>query len=189
MIDMGKIILVIGGSRSGKSSYALDFGQSVPGPRTFIATCPTIDDEMIARIEAHQKERASGNWKTIEQEIDISRALATSKDSNVIVVDCLTLWINNIMYQSKTKLEDLSETYMIKLSNEVINISRILPGMTIFVSNEVGMGIIPGDTQTRLYRDLVGRCNQVFAAGADAVVHMVCGIANFIKGELKDVVT
>ncbi len=71
----------------------------------------------------------------------------------------------------------------------MISVCRKLTGMTIFVSNEVGMGIVPGDKHTRLYRDLVGRCNRVFAAEADAVVLVVCGIANFIKGELKNVVT
>ena len=77
---------------------------------------------------------------------------------------------------------------MEQLANEVIRICRKRRGMTIFVSNEVGMGIVPGDKQTRLYRDLVGRCNQVFAAEADAVVLMVCGIANFIKGERNHVI-
>jgi len=186
---MGKIVLITGGSRSGKSSYALGIGQSVPGPRTFIATCPMIDDEIKVRIELHRRERLSGNWKTIEQQTDIAKTLETLKESAVILVDCLTLWVNNIMYRAKTESEDLSEAYMEQRSNEVINMCRKLSGMTIFVTNEIGMGIVPEDKHTRLYRDLLGRCNQTIAAEADAVVLVMCGIATFIKGELKDVIT
>lgn len=185
---MGKIILVTGGSRSGKSRYALDFSKSVAGPRTFIATCPVTDDEMKMRIEAHQRERSSENWETIEQQTDIAKALETVKDTAVVIVDCLTLWANNIMYRTSSELEDLSEADIEQLSNEVIQICRKRQGITIFVTNEVGMGIVPGDEQTRLYRDLIGRCNQVFAANADAVVLMVCGIANYIKGDFENVI-
>lgn len=113
--EMGKILLVTGGSRSGKSSYALEIGQSVPGPRTFIATCPMTNDEMKMRIEAHRRASLSGNWKTIEQQIDIGEALETVKESAVILVDCLTLWVNNIMYRAKTESEDLSKAYMEQL--------------------------------------------------------------------------
>jgi len=186
---MGKIILVTGGSRSGKSSYALKVGQSMPEPRKFIATCPMADEEIKMRIEAHQRERLSGNWETIEQQTEIGEALETVDASAVILVDCLTLWVNNLMYRAKTELENLSEAGMEKLSAEVIRICRKRQGLTIFVSNEVGMGIVPEDKQTRLYRDLVGRCNQVFATEADAVALVLCGIANFIKGGLKDVIT
>jgi len=185
---MGKIVLVTGGSRSGKSSYALAVGQSLPRPRTFIATCPVTDDEMRMRIEAHQRERSPENWETIEQQTDIGDVLKTVKESAVVVVDCLTLWVNNILYRANTESVDPSEADMERLAKEVIRICRKREGMSIFVSNEVGMGIVPGDKQTRLYRDLVGRCNQVFAANADAVVLMVCGIANVIKGELKHVI-
>lgn len=186
---MGKIILVTGGSRSGKSSYALGIGQSVPGPRKFIATCPVTDDEIKMRIDAHKHERLSGNWETIEQQTEIGEVLETVENSAVILVDCLTLWVNNLMYRAKTELENFSEAGIENYSSEVIRICRKRQGISIFVSNEVGMGIVPGDKETRLYRDLVGRCNQVFATEADAVVLVVCGIANFIKGELNDVIT
>ncbi len=186
---MGKIILVTGGSRSGKSSYALEVGQSVPGPRLFIATCPMTDDEMKTRIEAHQRERLPGNWKTIEEQTKIGKVLETVEESAVVLIDCLTLWVNNLMYRNEKEFENITEEDMEEFSSEVIRKCRKRKGITIFVSNEVGMGIVPGDKQTRLYRDLVGRCNQAFATEADAVVLVVCGIANFIKGELNDVIT
>ena len=99
---MGKIILITGGSRSGKSSYALSVGQSVPGPRTFIATCPVTDDEIRMRIEAHQRDRSHGNWETIEQQTEVGEVLKTVNESAVVLVDCLTLWVNNILYRAKT---------------------------------------------------------------------------------------
>lgn len=185
---MGKIILVTGGSRSGKSSYALAIGQSAPEPRTFIATCPVTDDEISARIKAHQRERSSKHWETIEAQTEIGEVIRTVKGSNTVLIDCLTLWVNNIMYQVNTEIEDLSEADIKQLSDEVIRICRERRGITIFVTNEVGMGIVPEEKQTRLYRDLVGRCNQVFASNADAVVLMVCGIAHIIKGEFENVI-
>ena len=186
---MGKIILVTGGSRSGKSSYALEVGQSLPGPRKFIATCPMTDDEIKMRIEAHQRERLSGNWETIEQQIEIGEALEKVEVSAVILVDCLTLWVNNLMYRNEKEFENITEEDMEEFSSEVIRKCRKRKGITIFVSNEVGMGIVPGDKQIRLYRDLVGRCNKAFTTEADAVVLVVYGIASFIKGELNGAIT
>lgn len=184
---MGKIVLVTGGSRSGKSAFALKVAQSVPGPRTFVATCPVTDDEMEQRIRAHKKERSADNWVTIERQTEIGNAIQTVMESGVVLIDCLTLWVNNLMYRAENESSKLSETDIARVADEVIEICRKRRGISIFVTNEVGMGIVPGDQQTRLYRDLVGRCNQVFAANADTVVLMVSGIANIIKGELEDV--
>lgn len=181
--NMGKILLVTGGSRSGKSAYALKVGQAVSGPRTFIATCPLTDDEMKRRIEAHQLERSSGNWKTVEEQVALGEALEREKTAAVVIVDCLTLWVNNILYETQKTTENLTEATMTKRSRELLYACRNLPGLIIFVTNEIGMGIVPENKQTRLYRDLIGRCNQTIAAGADAVVMVICGIATFIKGK------
>ncbi len=130
---MGKIILVTGGSRSGKSSYALEVGQSVPGPRLFIATCPMTDDEMKTRIEAHQRERLPGNWKTIEEQTEIGKVLETVEESAVVLIDCLTLWVNNLMYRNEKEFENITEEDMEEFSSEVIrkcpvaSIARIPP--------------------------------------------------------------
>lgn len=179
---MGKIILVTGGSRSGKSSYALALGESLPGPRTFVATCPVTDDEMARRIDAHRRERGADAWDTVEEEVALADALAAAAGSGVVLVDCLTLWVNNIMYRASLAGGRTDEAEVETLSRGVLDAARRSDGTVVFVTNEVGMGIVPADAETRLYRDLVGRCNATIAAGADAVALVVCGIANIIKG-------
>lgn len=179
---MGKIIFITGGSRSGKSDYALNLGESVPPPRTFVATCPKTDEEMERRIIAHQKKRAASSWETLEETTDLPAAMRRARNSNVIIVDCLTLWINNLMYEAQAENKEITEEDVSQDVSKAIDVCREIGATVIFVSNEVGMGIVPGDANTRLYRDLVGRCNQMFAEAADAAVLMVCGIPQIIKG-------
>lgn len=181
---MGKIILVTGGARSGKSSYALGLGRAMPGPRVFIATCPVTDDEMERRIEKHRRERGGGEWETVEEGTDLAGAIRGAEGAAVIVVDCLTLWVNNLIYEAEKESREVTEEEVAALSAEVIGACRDVSGTVIFVTNEVGMGIVPGDGVSRRYRDLVGRCNQTIAAGADAAALVVCGIATIIKGEI-----
>lgn len=192
---MAKIILVTGGSRSGKSAFAQQLAESLSATRIYLATCPVVDGEMAERIEKHRRDRQDRHWLTIEEETDLAGALdrgvrkgreegeGNKQREGVILVDCLTLWINNLLYQAERQGASLSEEDIVAVSQEVLQAGRSYEGTTIFVSNEVGLGIVPDHFSGRLFRDLAGRCNQVFAREADAVVFMVSGIPMWIKGK------
>ena len=178
---MAHIILVTGGARSGKSAYARRLAESIPGPRAFIATCPAIDEEMRQRIQRHQESRRRAKWRTIEAPLDLAYALADAKSYDVVLVDCLTLWVNNLMYDAKQTGREVYEDGIAHRSQELLAACAKLDGTVIFVTNEVGMGVVPDNALARRYRDLVGRCNQVIAESADLVTLVVCGVAMDIK--------
>lgn len=196
---MAEIILITGGSRSGKSTFAQQLAESLSETRIYLATCPVIDGEMADRIEKHRIARQDRSWQTIEEEIDLVGALGQGEGvwegrrkgegekqmQGVILVDCLTLWINNLLYQAERRGASLSEEDIVAASQEVLQAARSREGTVIFVSNEVGLGIVPDHFSGRLFRDLAGRCNQVFAREADAVVFMVSGIPMWIKGSAE----
>lgn len=181
---MATIILITGGSRSGKSAYAQRIAESRPGERAYIATCPVIDEEMAERIKKHRQARKQG-WSTIEETENLVAAFHTAKGSQTILVDCLTLWVNNLLYKAESANTTLNEEEMTARSLEVLEACKGLPGTVIFVTNETGMGIVPADPQSRLFRDLAGRCNQIIAGSADSVIMMISGIAVTIKGDIK----
>ena len=178
---MRQIILVTGGGRSGKSSWAQKTAESISPRRVFIATCPVIDDEMRERIRKHREAREERNWHTIEEPLDIAGAIDSSHDFPVALIDCLTLWINNLMYRAEKDSVVITETDIVMECRRVIDAAKRHPGAVLFVTNEVGMGIIPENTQARLYRDLAGRCNQVMAEASGRVVLMVSGLPMEIK--------
>jgi adenosylcobinamide kinase/adenosylcobinamide-phosphate guanylyltransferase len=180
---MARIILITGGSRSGKSIYAQNIAESTSGIRTYIATCPYLDEEMTERIRKHREARESSCWQTIEEMVDLAGALQKSKESQVILVDCLTLWINNLLYEAEQHGEYLNEEAIGTRCREVLDVCDDLPGTVIFVTNEVGMGIVPENSASRLYRDIAGRCNQIIAGRADSVIFMISGLPMNIKGE------
>jgi adenosylcobinamide kinase/adenosylcobinamide-phosphate guanylyltransferase len=180
---MARIILITGGSRSGKSTHAQHIAESISGTRTYIATCPYIDEEMTVRIRKHREARESSCWQTIEETIDLAGALQKLKESRVILVDCLTLWINNILYDAEQHGKSFNEEAIGARCREVLDVCDGLPGTVIFVTNEVGMGIVPESPSSRLYRDIAGRCNQIIAGRADVVVFMISGLPLKIKGE------
>jgi adenosylcobinamide kinase/adenosylcobinamide-phosphate guanylyltransferase len=179
---VARIILITGGSRSGKSTYAQRIAESISGIRVYIATCPYIDEEMEKRIRKHREARQASVWQTIEEKTDLTGALRRSKESQVILVDCLTLWVNNLMYEAEQRGERLSEEVINTLSKEVVGVCSDLPGTVIFVTNEVGLGIIPDNPASRLFRDIAGRCNQIMASHADSVIFMISGLPMIIKG-------
>jgi adenosylcobinamide kinase/adenosylcobinamide-phosphate guanylyltransferase len=178
---MAKVILVTGGSRSGKSAYAQKLAEEIDGPRAFLATCPVVDDEMAERIRKHQNARGEADWHTIEESTDLAGALRNATDCGVILVDCLTLWINNLMYERSRKHWEVTEEDIEVICADVLDACSELSGTVIFVTNEVGMGIVPGDPLSRRYRDLVGKCNQIIAAAADGVILVTCGIPLTLK--------
>lgn len=172
---MAYIVLVTGGSRSGKSRYAAKTGEALDGPRAFVATCPLIDEEMNERIRKHREERKRFDWQTIEEPVELAAALRKTLGFNVRIVDCLTLWVNNLMYRAEQSLTRIDEDEISRKCEELLTISADLNGTIIFVTNEVGMGVIPDNPASRLFRDLVGRCNQTMAHGADEVTLLACG--------------
>lgn len=178
---MAYIILVTGGSRSGKSQYASQLAESLSGSRAFVATCPVIDQEMRARVDRHIQERAQANWYTIEELTELTEALRRAQAFSIVVLDCLTLWVNNLMYYSEKSASQISEEDITRKCLELLKVSNEHKGTIIFVTNEVGMGIVPENPAARLFRDLVGRCNQTMAEGANEVTLLACGLPIQLK--------
>ena len=177
---MANVVLITGGSRSGKSSYALQLGEGLPGPRAFIATCPPIDEEMAERIRKHRESRDPEVWETIEEPINLAGALQAGTGYKTVLVDCLTLWLSNMMYSGSDlqNEEDVSDR-----CRRLLEACHQRDGTVILVSNEVGMGIVPDNPVGRRFRDLMGRCNQIIASEADKVILMACGLPIYLKRE------
>ncbi len=181
---MGNLILVTGGSRSGKSDFAQETAEAFLPPRLFMATCRVCDKEMEARVQRHRERRNPADWRTVEEPLDLAGALSRAGDSTVVLVDCLTLWINNLLYDAECRGECATDGEIAEQCRHVIAAGRAAKGTVIFVSGEVGMGIVPDNPLARLYRDCVGTCNQMAAAAADAVALVASGIPLMLKGAL-----
>jgi adenosylcobinamide kinase/adenosylcobinamide-phosphate guanylyltransferase len=169
-------ILVIGGCKSGKSRHALALAAAVTPPRKlFIATCVPGDDEMQRRVARHQAERGP-EWRTLEEPLGLAEAIrAHSGQTDLILVDCLTLWLSNLMLADEPLdgLDRRLEELMAALANA--------PCPVILVSNEVGAGIVPENRLARRFRDAAGTMNQTVAAGVDRVTWVVAGIPVTVK--------
>ena len=166
------IRLVLGGARSGKSRYAEGLGAAY-GERIYIATSEVIDAEMRVRIAAHRDQRGPG-WTTIEAPFELTAALggAAAAPGRFVLVDCITLWINNLIYSGRNVEEAVAE------------LCAALSGIkadVVMVSNEVGLGIVPDNALARAFRDLAGRANQTIAAAADEVVFIAAGLPLKLK--------
>ena len=176
---MGKrLIFISGGARSGKSRFALDYANRHFSKKLYLATCGVLDEEMVQRVENHKKMRGP-EWKTVEEPIGIIDKINEYGDKvEVILLDCITLWLSNLL------MRQISDA---KIMNEVDRfIKTIKQNQTSFiiVSNEVGMGIVPTDSLGRRFRDLQGMANQKIAEVAETVVLMISGIPMFLKGGL-----
>jgi adenosylcobinamide kinase/adenosylcobinamide-phosphate guanylyltransferase len=171
-----KDILVIGGCRSGKSSQALKLAdQFSDNIRIFVATCVPYDDEMKERVARHQKER-DNTWRTVEEPINLHKAITEhGRSSDLILVDCITLWISNLIL--KTSRLD----YILENLQKLIDAVKKAESSVIMVSNEVGTGIVPENGLSRMFRDAAGFANQHIAAAVDQVIWMVAGIPVKIK--------
>ena len=181
---MGRIILVTGGSRSGKSLYAQQLAESIHPKRLYVATCPIIDPELSERVRRHKEQRAGRNWDTIEEQTGLRQAVERAGPDGVILIDCLTLWVNNLMYHARQKGHEVSEEDVAQLCSELCACCRASAADVIMVGNEVGMGVIPDNHDARHFRDLSGRCNQCIADEADEVAFMVSGLPLFLKKAL-----
>lgn len=178
---MARVILVTGGSRSGKSDFARRTAEALPGKRAFVATCPVTDEEMALRIQKHREERSLSNWETIEEPVNIADVLRKAPEFDVFIVDCLTLWINNLLYEAAQKGRNLTEDEIARMCRDLLEACSEISGTVIFVTNELGSGIVPESPVARLYRDLVGRCNQIIAREADNVTMVACGLPFNLK--------
>ncbi|MEW6187170.1 MAG: bifunctional adenosylcobinamide kinase/adenosylcobinamide-phosphate guanylyltransferase [Thermodesulfobacteriota bacterium] len=171
-----RLTLITGPVRSGKTRLALEIARSFPPPRLYLATAQALDDEMAERIHRHRQERGS-DFQTIEEPLQISHRLQEFQDPySVIVVDCLTLWLSNVLGAGGEGLE--FQEIMGGLTGVLRN--RSIP--LILISNEVGWGIVPENTLARTFRDLSGRLNQSIAQIADRVILMVAGLPLVMKG-------
>ncbi|MFZ5799531.1 MAG: bifunctional adenosylcobinamide kinase/adenosylcobinamide-phosphate guanylyltransferase [Desulfobulbus sp.] len=179
---MARITLISGGSRSGKSAFAQRLAEEQPGSRLFLATCPVTDPEMELRILRHVRDRQKGNWSTLEEQVDLAGQLRLAHRFDTVLIDCLTLWINNLMFEAAGGKKALDEDRVRAETEQVLTAAREHPGEVIMVTNEVGLGIVPDNPDARLYRDLIGRCNQCAGIAADRVYLVSCGIPIQIKG-------
>jgi adenosylcobinamide kinase/adenosylcobinamide-phosphate guanylyltransferase len=176
---VSEIILITGGARSGKSRHAQQLAESLSGKRLFVATCPVTDEEMGQRIERHRLDRQEAGWQTVEETVNLVQVLKDNSEYEVVLIDCLTLWINNLLFTDGAN--ELSEEMVSSKVHKVVEACAARAGVVIMVTNEVGMGIVPENPLARRYRDLAGRCNQEVAAAADKVVMTTCGIPTSIK--------
>ena len=178
---MGRLILITGGSRSGKSDYALGAAEAIHGPHAFVATCSAEDNEMRERIKKHQESRDSSVWSTIEEPLRLTGVLRNNGHFQVFLIDCLTLWVSNMMFDASKRGQTLSEAEVADRVSELLQVVSEISATTICVTNEVGWGIVPEDPVSRLFRDVVGRCNQIVAGAADEVILVSCGIPLKLK--------
>ncbi len=175
---MNRIVLITGGARSGKSAFAQDYAEAQAEERIYIATSPPcLDAETAGRISRHQEERRGRGWQTVEEEMETAAVIKQAAAGAVILLDCLTMWVSNLQWRGRVVDEVGISAYCEKL----ITACRGREGVVVLVSGEVGCGIVPEKVEVRMYRDLLGRCNQLIGAAADEVFMVSCGIPLQIK--------
>lgn len=181
---MSKLILVTGGARSGKSSYAENILRKVDGEILYIATSIPFDDEMKDRVKKH-RERRPLNWHTYEGYKNLGKAFnEMGKKYNGVLLDCVTIMVTNLMFDgasdevenlSADALNDLEEKILAQIE-EFLKAAEKSDAVTVMVTNEVGDGIVPENKLARIFRDIAGRTNQYIASKCDEVYLVVCGI-------------
>jgi adenosyl cobinamide kinase/adenosyl cobinamide phosphate guanylyltransferase len=155
------LVVFVGGARSGKSRLALE---RAVAPVVFIATGEALDDEMAERIEQHRAERPA-EWQTVEEPVELERALAEAPAGATAIVDCLSLWVANVFETQPVE----------ELAARAASTAAERDGLTIAVTNEVGLGIVPDNALARAYRDALGRVNAIWADEADEAYLVVAG--------------
>jgi adenosylcobinamide kinase / adenosylcobinamide-phosphate guanylyltransferase len=173
------LTLITGPARSGKTRLALDWALTFPDPRIYLATAQRLDDEMDERIRRHREERGAA-FQTLEEPIELGPSLQTLKgNASVIVVDCLTLWVSNLLGAFGEGSQAIQE--------RIDGLWSVLQGLerpVILIGNEVGWGIVPENALARTFRDMTGRLHQEIARMAAQVILMVAGIPLIVKGEV-----
>jgi adenosylcobinamide kinase / adenosylcobinamide-phosphate guanylyltransferase len=162
------LTFLLGGARSGKSSLAVELALAWEGPVMFIATGEPGDDEMAERIRHHQAERPV-HWETVEAPVDVQSVLERIPAEAAVVVDCLSLWVANL-------LERGDDEHEIEAASDALSaVAAARPSLTVAVSNEVGLGVVPNSEVGRRYRDVLGRVNAAWAAEAEHAAFVVAG--------------
>lgn len=186
---MGKLILVTGGARSGKSTYAEILAKDAGKGVMYIATSIPFDDEMKERVRKHRARRPS-NWGTFEGYKDLKRVFLEKEiPFETILLDCITIMVTNLMFEfGGSHVENLDEEAINKIQKEILEeIAEFLDAAilntetSILVTNEVGFGIVPDNRLSRIFRDISGKANQYIASRADEVYLIVCGLPMKIK--------
>ena len=168
----GKTTLVLGGARSGKSAFAERLVAASTGTRIYLATATAGDDEMRDRIAHHRTRRGDG-WRTIEEPVSVVETLAREdRGDSAILVDCLTLWLSDLMHASK---DVEAET------RQLTAFLREARGNVVLVSNEIGLGLVPETPLGRAFRDAQGRLNQAVAASVTNVAFIAAGLPIWLK--------
>jgi adenosyl cobinamide kinase/adenosyl cobinamide phosphate guanylyltransferase len=162
------LTLLLGGARSGKSTLALGRARATGRPVVFVATGQPHDAEMAERIARHRAERDPA-WATVEAPLDLAGALDGVDDAACAVVDCLTLWVANLVERGD------DEPAVLRLAGEAARLAARRPGPVVAVSNEVGMGVVPASALSRRYRDVLGRVNAIWANEAAEAALVVAG--------------
>jgi len=178
----GKLILILGGARSGKSSYAQDLAMNISGKVIYVATAEARDDEMKERIAVHKAERPNG-WLTVEAPTKVGKALEkTISSADVVLLDCLTLLTSNILLSmpENASVAEVQAAMDVEI-DELLSVIEQSGAKWIIVTNEVGLGLVPAYALGRTYRDVLGRVNQRLAKAADEVLFMVAGLPMKVK--------
>lgn len=166
--------LILGGARSGKSRFAESLALASRLPVTYIATAQAGDREMAERIARHRQDRP-GEWTTVEEPVALGQALREQADaSRCIIVDCLTLWLSNLLAESEERMQ--------KELDELESVLGALHGRILLVSNEVGLGIVPDNPLARRFRDEAGQLNQRLAGQCEQVTFVAAGLPMALKG-------
>ena len=169
---LAPVTLVLGGARSGKSRHAEAMVESQPGPCVYLATAQAGDSEMAARIAAHRARRG-GRWSTVEEPLDVVEALSGAcGPDRAVLVDCLTLWLSNLLGAERPVAAECGR---------LLAALPELAGPVVFVSNEVGQGVVPDNALARAFVDHAGRLHQDLAAAAQRVVFMTAGLPHELK--------
>lgn len=173
-VDVSGILFVLGGARSGKSAYAEARARGTGLEPVYLATAQAFDEEMQDRVNRHRADRAADGWTTIEEPLALADTITAERAaSRVLLVDCLTLWVSNLM-MAERDIDRETDRLIATLANEQT-------GKVIFVSNETGLGIVPDNAMARAFRDHAGRLNQRIAAIAEEVVFVAAGLPLTLK--------
>jgi adenosylcobinamide kinase / adenosylcobinamide-phosphate guanylyltransferase len=161
------LVVLLGGARSGKSLLALRLAERASAPVVFLATGEAGDEEMADRIARHRHERPA-SWSTVEEPVELERSVAAVDGEATLIVDCLSLWVSNLIErQPAPEIEAAAAA--------AVQVAAARSGLTIVVSNEVGLGIVPVNALARGYRDVLGRVNALWVAAADEAYFVVAG--------------
>lgn len=174
---MGEFLstLVLGGAASGKSTFAENLVLGQPGRPIYIATAEALDAEMTDKIAIH-KARRGAVWTNIEEPLDLAGAISRADAPDaVLLVDCLTIWLNNLMADHRDIASEIAD---------LVDALDSLQGQVVMVANEVGLGIVPDNPLARSFRNLHGTLNQAVSGVADRVVFVAAGLPLTLKGEL-----